>query len=224
MTNITNRSSLLSARGLAKSSFVMILLCALILPVAAIQAQTITRYLSLGMSGSDVSTLQTYLAKDPSLYPQGLVTGYFGPMTKTAVINFQNRNGIDPVGRVGPATLPVLTAKMNDGITSAGPSPAIYNVTVGTSQTGATIRLNTNELASALIYYSTTPLIMIEGSAGSDVSISGTAQVVHTDQRMAHEANIAGLQSNTVYYYSIYTRDRTGNVSVTWPSTFRTNN
>ena len=45
---------------------------------AFVFADTFNRELSFGMSGSDVSVLQTYLAHDASIYPQGLVTGYFG--------------------------------------------------------------------------------------------------------------------------------------------------
>lgn len=51
----------------------------------------ITQNLALGSTGSDVTNLQTYLARDPSLYPEGLVTGYYGPATKTAVQRFQTR-------------------------------------------------------------------------------------------------------------------------------------
>jgi len=34
----------------------------------------------------------------------------------------------------------------------------------------------------------------------------------------------SNLQSDTVYYYLIYTTDQSGNVSVTWPASFHTNN
>jgi len=62
-------------------------------------AATLTRQLELGMRGDDVSSLQTFLAQDVTIYPQGLVTGYFGSLTKSAVSNFQARNGISTVGR-----------------------------------------------------------------------------------------------------------------------------
>ena len=35
------------------------------------EAATLNRQLELGMSGSDVSDLQTFLAQDPTIYPQG---------------------------------------------------------------------------------------------------------------------------------------------------------
>ena len=47
--------------------------------------------LKYGMKGDAVKTLQQGLKQDPSVYPEGLVTGYFGPLTKAAVIRFQEK-------------------------------------------------------------------------------------------------------------------------------------
>lgn len=60
--------------------------------------------LKKGMSGSEVSKLQTILAKDSAIYPEGLVTGYFGPATEKAVKLFQKKNSLEQVGYVGPQT------------------------------------------------------------------------------------------------------------------------
>lgn len=68
----------------------------------------LTRTLSLGVSGDDITELQQLLAEDPDLYPEGLVTGYFGPLTERAVRRFQERFGIDQVGIVGPITRSTL--------------------------------------------------------------------------------------------------------------------
>lgn len=54
----------------------------------------IARHLDLGTSGSDVTELQTYLSRSPAIYPEGLVTGYFGQLTKAAVERFQTAQGI----------------------------------------------------------------------------------------------------------------------------------
>lgn len=83
------------------------------IPLSA-NADSLYRELQLGMSGSDVSSLQTFLMKDKSLYPQGQVTGYFGSLTKKAVSTFQSRNGIKAIGRVGPATLKAINAQINN--------------------------------------------------------------------------------------------------------------
>jgi len=63
-----------------------------------------SRDLEVGMENADVSRLQTLLATDPAVYPEGLITGYFGSLTRAAVRRFQEKYGISPVGRVGPLT------------------------------------------------------------------------------------------------------------------------
>ncbi|HEY4509007.1 MAG TPA: peptidoglycan-binding protein [Candidatus Paceibacterota bacterium] len=181
-------------------------------------AATLYRQLQFGMSGSDVSDLQVFLAKDVAIYPQGLVTGYFGNLTKSAVVNFQNRNGISPVGRVGPITMAAINVQMG----SDSSSPFIGAVSVSTSNNFATLNWNTNENASAVIYYSTMPISMIEGSPTTGVTIGGSSLLVHTDLRSVHSASITGLQANTTYYFVVYVRDGAGNESISWPSTFTT--
>ena len=64
----------------------------------------LTRTLALGMSGEDVKALQALLASDPDIYPEGLITGFFGPLTEKAVEKLQARFGIEAVGIVGPLT------------------------------------------------------------------------------------------------------------------------
>lgn len=62
-----------------------------------------------GSRGAQVSALQTYLAQFPSIYPEGLTTGYFGAATEKAVGRFQEKYTLakqgDPAyGFVGPKT------------------------------------------------------------------------------------------------------------------------
>ena len=81
-----------------------------------VQIQTFTQKLFLGSRNNDVKNLQEFLAKDASLYPEGLITGYFGLFTKKAVQRFQCRHGIicdgdertTGYGQVGPKTLQKL--------------------------------------------------------------------------------------------------------------------
>ena len=63
----------------------------------------LTRQLSLGSRGTDVSRLQTFL-REKSFFSPEVNTGYFGKLTQKAVIQFQRANGLDPVGIVGPKT------------------------------------------------------------------------------------------------------------------------
>ena len=68
--------------------------------------------LEFGMRSEQVRLLQEFLAKDKAIYPEGKITGYFGPATKAAVKRFQVKYGISQVGRVGPATMAKLSELM----------------------------------------------------------------------------------------------------------------
>ncbi len=69
--------------------------------------------LYIGTSSDDVRRLQTLLASDPSIYPNGRITGYFGQATLKAVQTFQMKYGVASstsvgYGNVGPATRAML--------------------------------------------------------------------------------------------------------------------
>lgn len=212
---MTNTKSLNRAMTLGVTGVISVIMFGL---AYTANAATLYRQLELGMRGSDVSDLQIFLAKDATIYPQGLVTGYFGQLTRSAVVNFQARNGISTVGRVGPITMAAINAQMG----SDNNSPFIGPVSASVSNTFATLSWNTNENASAVLYYSTSPISMIEGSPTTGVTIGGSSVLVHTDLRSSHSATVTGLQANTTYFFVVYVRDGLGNESVTWPSTFKT--
>jgi peptidoglycan hydrolase-like protein with peptidoglycan-binding domain len=196
--------------------------------VSIARADTLNRDLSIGMSGADVSALQTFLAQDNTIYPQGLVTGYFGILTQAAVSNFQSRNGIEAVGQVGPITLPVLNLQIANGMVlgssavSSVSAPMITSVTTVSYTNSVSVAWNTNEFARGTVYYSTSPLTTYENN--NSVNVSGNTAMTDTNFKSSQNVSIAGLSANTTYYYMIYTTDQQGNVSVTWPSTFQTTN
>jgi|GEM_PF-3327497 len=80
-----------------------------------------THGLSLGMKGNDVTQLQLFLTQS-GVY-SGSITGYFGSLTKAAVIALQKKNSLQQVGSVGPKTLALLnkgifiqTSRTEDGV------------------------------------------------------------------------------------------------------------
>lgn len=75
-------------------------------PTIGIATSSFTRELKIGVSGTDVSALQTRL-KTEGVY-SGKISGYFGTLTQAAVKKFQTKYGIPAVGAVGPRTLQVL--------------------------------------------------------------------------------------------------------------------
>lgn len=81
------------------------------------------RQLKRGMSGDDVALLQEILATDPDVYPEALITGYFGKLTEKAVKKFQKIAGIEQVGVVGPKTLAKLNELLEEGAGNSGKVP-----------------------------------------------------------------------------------------------------
>lgn len=61
-----------------------------------------------GMTDADVKTIQELLASDPTIYPKGIITGYFGPMTKEAIMKFQAKNGLEVTGEINAETRAAL--------------------------------------------------------------------------------------------------------------------
>ncbi|KKT55333.1 MAG: Peptidoglycan-binding domain 1 protein [Candidatus Giovannonibacteria bacterium GW2011_GWB1_44_23] len=65
---------------------------------------------AFGYQNDQVKLLQTMLAKDSSVYPEGIITGYYGSLTRKAVERFQQKYGIEQTGLAGPQT----RAKLNE--------------------------------------------------------------------------------------------------------------
>lgn len=195
------------------------------IPSAFAQSVILTRQLDLTMTGSDVSALQIFLAKDPTLYPQGLVTGYFGPLTSGAVARFQTRNGLDAVGRVGPLTLVKLNAQMNYGMSDVN-APIISNATLSPSRNTATFSWNTGEASVGKVYYSKTPFSVNEGTGSGSNGFYVSGNVVSESSYLNnHNIVLQNLDPNTRYYYTIVSTDLMGNYNMTMvTNTFTTTN
>lgn len=75
--------------------------------------------LRMGARGSEVSKLQEFLKDDEEVFPNGQVTGFFGPATRDAVRRWQIKNGVvsastatSSTGFVGPATRGMIVREM----------------------------------------------------------------------------------------------------------------
>jgi hypothetical protein len=182
----------------------------------------ITKQLDFGSTGTDVTNLQTFLASSPAIYPQRIVSGYFGPLTRNAVTQLQVTYGLAQVGRVGPATLARINNTISSGLGLDVNSPIVANIGAQTSSTTAMISWNTDEQAGSKVFYSTSPILMSEvSSAFTEPSISGNL-ASSGGLVTSHSVAITGLQRNTTYNYVIETIDASGNVSVTLPLAFKT--
>lgn len=87
--------------------------------------------LGTGSQGENVKILQAILAADPEIYPEGIISGYFGQLTSQATKRFQKKHGIEQVGFVGPKTL----KKLNDELIQ---NPLSFETTTTATSTSAT--------------------------------------------------------------------------------------
>ena len=82
-----------------------------------------TRNLTVGVRGDDVKMLQQMLEKEGFLLP-GLPAGYFGEMTKQAVIKLQEKHGLPATGFFGAMTrakLGSVTTETNTTVVTTTP-------------------------------------------------------------------------------------------------------
>ena len=180
--------------------------------------------------------LQQYLATNASIYPAGLVTGYFGPLTRAAVERFQSAQGIvssgtpatTGFGRVGPTTMARINALNAAGATQNNTTwdsaPFLSGATIQTTNSSATITFTTNEATMGQIYYDVYPLQSDEATGPHQQPyVSETLVSTNGGYQINHSATINGLQANTTYYFLTRAIDSGNNLSMTWPSSFKTN-
>lgn len=189
-------------------------------PASALAA-SISTQMDIGARGADVTTLQQTLAADASLYPQGLVTGYFGSLSAAAVSRFQARYGLPQVGRVGPLTI----AKFNEiygGATASGGAPIISSVVTSQTNSGQSLMWNTNKPATGVVYYSTSPFLLSEAAGmGGAPGISGTnVFTMNTPSNTSNSVVLSNVAASTTYNYIIVSTDASGNIQMTWPALF----
>ncbi len=97
-----------------------------------------TRALRRGASGDEVKELQEFLKQFPDIYPEGLVTGFFGPRTEAAVKRLQEQQGIEAEGIVGPKTRAKLNELATEGAGASGLIPPGLLTAPGLQREGAT--------------------------------------------------------------------------------------
>jgi len=78
------------------------------------------RVIHQGEDGDDVRLIQKLLATDSDLYPEGLETGYFGPLTTLALLRFQSRADLPRTGIVDGPTRDKLNQILAAGVPGTG--------------------------------------------------------------------------------------------------------
>ncbi len=113
---------------------------------------------------------------------------------------------------------------MQNGVTTGADvyAPTISDLKVNSGGSSATVSWTTGEQARGVVYYSQSPLVTTEYP--HSVSVSGTPVGTDLNLHTAQAVTLTNLSSNTTYYYMVYATDASGNVSVSFPATFQTQN
>ena len=125
----------------------------------------IGRVLYIGDTGDDVTRLQQFLARDPSIYPEAIISGYYGTLTEAAVQRWQARFNIVSSGT--PATT---------GFGQAGPRTAAA-MSLQCSTYGGGYGGGGNTGGTVGGYISVTP---ISGNAPLTVRVEATVNTVNS--------------------------------------------
>jgi peptidoglycan hydrolase-like protein with peptidoglycan-binding domain len=210
---MNNTFNIILRKAFALGVFTVTFLVAVVtLPIYA-HAATFTVQLELGDSGSDVSALQTFLASDSSVYPEGIVSGYFGALTQAAVKRYQSKVGLPAVGRVGPMTIAALNGGGGGGGSSDVNAPITTSVSVTPTTNSASVTWSNNESVYGRVMYGTSwPFLYATAPSVTSQSGFNTTQT----------AVINGLQSQTTYVYVLESTDAAGNLNWTIGKNFRT--
>jgi len=176
-------------------------IAALLAQIQQLQAQlgtastgTTTSYdfttdLTVGSTGADVSALQQLLINAGDLTAVSAPTGYFGPLTKTALAKYQAAHGIKPpAGYFGPITRAFLSSNnvstgTGTGTTGTGTTGT---GTVTTPATGLSVSLaSDNPVAGSLISSASglgaarVPVLGVNLTAGNAGAVTVTSLNFH---------------------------------------------
>jgi len=110
------QANLTSPNALTLLQDVLVRVAGLQSAISGPAATTFSKSLYKGIQNSDVTALQSFLkSQGTDIYPEGLVTGYFGSATEKAVQRFQAKYGLSQLGDsaygfVGPKTRAKINA------------------------------------------------------------------------------------------------------------------
>lgn len=144
--------------------------------------------LNKGTRSDNVATLQTLLAKDVQIYPEGYVTGYYGKLTSAAVERFKNKHDKP---RVSVESVAV---------------PHIFGLSATSTKTTMTVVWGTDVPTSAKIWWgSPGPLDTERMTPVSTAALSESHQAYFS----------GGIFASTTYAFVIAVSNKDGNTSTT---------
>jgi len=219
----------LAASALVLGSFAMTIGSA-----NAAASYVFSNYLSVGSTGPDVVALQSWLVSQGFLtMPAGVSEGYFGSLTKAAVVAYQASVGLPSTGYVGPLTVAKLNAGTTGSMTtSTGTTWSCPTGWTCTAPAGVTTT-TTGSTGSAQTGI-TTPgvqgiISVTQGPVSTSVANAGQSNVPILDVRVQAQYSDVSVQSlqldlgsSTSIYNFVYSSislvdPSTGNVLTTVP-------
>jgi peptidoglycan hydrolase-like protein with peptidoglycan-binding domain len=108
-------------------------------------AMSYTRDLTVGSSGADVTALQNAIGVSPA-------TGYFGSITKSAVMAYQASKGVPATGYVGPLTRAALNSAVTTTTTTTTTTTGSTSVVVNSGVEGTLAVDQTNSGVASTVY------------------------------------------------------------------------
>lgn len=214
---------------------IYILLIAFLIAPIAVLAQTTT--LQPGLTGADVTGLQNILKTDPSIYPQGLATGFYGPATANAVKNLQKKYGFPQTGIVDSATasiifpsnvqLKVLSPNGGENWDKSSSHQIMWQVTVGPIvyngqqlAPSATASPATSARPSIMPFYHNVSIDLIQDSNPSFVYHIGNVDMYQTQYSWKIPSNISNASDYRIKITSGSQVPCAGNSAIACPMYF----
>lgn len=181
--------------------------------------------LKYGSRGDAVKALQAFMASNNDVYPSGSQDGSFGPATKEGVVQFQLAYNLTPDGIVGSGTRGVINNLISSGVNLDTYAPAINGLSVVPVGRNVNIAFNTNEPVMSVVYYDTASLSWVNwdqremslkvpeitGAKNTDIAFTSTKQIT-----------LSNLSPSTTYHYTVLVKDKSGNVTLIWPTVLTT--
>lgn len=213
------------------------------------QAVRFTKQLRRGVKNQEVTNLQEFLSQFPDIYPEALVTGFFGPLTESAVKRFQKKHGIEQAGEVGPKTRFRINELLTEGAGKSGKippgllrAPGIQKKLATTTppegddddddgddvDTTAPVISGVSAVdiatSSASIIWDTDEMAdsKVNYALTSPVSTATTTDVSADTDVESHSIGLTGLSASTTYYYIVESSDPSGNTSTSSEQSFGT--
>ncbi|OGG53387.1 hypothetical protein A2851_00205 [Candidatus Kaiserbacteria bacterium RIFCSPHIGHO2_01_FULL_53_29] len=171
-----------------------------------------TRDLSLrdtdARTNNEVSILQRFLARDSAIYPDALVTGFFGHLTEAAVKRYQKSKGILQTGFVGPLTRTAIRKDCGEG-GAVGTTPYSFGAwpTVGDAPLTVKFTATAAETRETGVWYSVDFGDGTQGNMSASAS-DGALSVSHTyasggtfSAKLLQNEDVCGIGQTYTYTY-----------------------